>query len=81
LMMWWLWLWWWWWGWVGVERWLMWWLVEGRESVVVVVTRWRVLFFISAVVVMSVSYFWRVMAMVEGELHFCDDWIFDLIII
>jgi hypothetical protein len=51
----------------------MWWLVEGRESVVVVVTRWRVLFFISAVVVMSVSYFRRVMAMVEGELHFCDD--------
>jgi hypothetical protein len=32
----------------------MWWLVEGRENVVVVVTRWRVLFFISAVVVMSV---------------------------
>jgi hypothetical protein len=53
-----------------------WWLIKGRE--VVVVTRWRVvwlLFFVSAIVVISVGYVGRVivMAMVEWELHFCSD--------
>jgi hypothetical protein len=51
-------------------------LIKGRE--VVVVTRWRVvwlLFFVSAIVVISVGYVGRVvvMAMVEWELHFCSD--------
>jgi hypothetical protein len=58
---------------------MWWWLVKGREVVAVVVTRWRVvwlLFFVSAIVVMSVGYVGRVvvvMAMVEWELHFCSD--------
>jgi hypothetical protein len=55
-------------------------LIKGRE--VVVVTRWRVvwlLFFVSAIVVISVGYVGRVvvvvvvMAMVEWELHLCSD--------